>query len=273
MFGTWTQSLETHRKQFQEAQPFQHCVIPNFLNEDLARSLSETFPTPSSAPELTWHFYNNPLERKYACNDFSFSNDRTKMISRVFDEALQSTELLDYLKQITGIENLETDPTLHGAGIHFYPHNGKLDIHLDYNIHPKLNKERRINIIYYLNEKWDPSWGGDLNFYSKDLDPAKIASVQPMWNTAAVFRTSDISYHGLPAPMRCPEGEGRKSLAIYYISPVRENATSRYKAEYVPSPGQPVKEELAKLYEIRKTRLIQPEDMWEGWEKDGNGYW
>lgn len=270
MFGTWIKSLETYRKQFQEATPFEHCVIPGFLNEEIARELTATFPTPMSAPELTWHFYNNPLERKYACNDFS--SDRVKGIARVFD-ALQSEELLGYLRQITGIDDLETDPTLHGAGIHFYPHNGKLDIHLDYNIHPKLNKERRINIIYYLNEAWNSAWGGKLNLYSTDLEVSKTTSIKPQWNSAAVFRTSDISYHGLPEPMRCPVGEGRKSLAIYYISPVRPNATPRYKAEYIPRPGQPVSQRLAKLYEIRKTRLIQPEDLWEGWEKQGNGYW
>lgn len=270
MFGTWTQSVETYRKQFQEAKPFNHCVIPGFLEESLAKELAATFPTPKNSPELTWHFYNNPLERKYACNDFS--HERTALIRRVFD-ALQTEELLKYLKQITDIPDLETDPTLHGAGIHFYPHNGKLDIHLDYNIHPKLNKERRINIIYYLNESWNTAWGGDLNLFSTDLDTTKTASITPQWNTAAVFRTSDISYHGLPEPMRCPEGEGRKSLAIYYISPVRKNATPRYKAEYLPRPGQPVSQELAKLYEIRKTRLIQGEDLWEGWESEGNGYW
>lgn len=271
MFGTWTQSLETYCKQFQEATPYEHCVIPGFLNNELARKLTKNFPTPINTPKLTWHFYNNPLERKYACNDFS--TDRVKDIALIFEEALQSKELLGYLQTITGIDDLETDPTLHGAGIHFYPHNGKLDIHLDYNIHPILNKERRINIIYYLNETWDPSWGGQLNLYSTDLDPSKTTSVQPAWNTAVIFRTSDISYHGLPEPMRCPVGEGRKSLAIYYISPVRLNATPRYKAEYIPRPGQPVKEELRKLYEIRKTRLIKPEDLWEGWEKDGHEYY
>jgi hypothetical protein len=50
-------------------------------------------------------------------------------------EYLQTEEFIKY------IEDLEIDPYLHGAGIHAYPNNGKIDIHLDYNIHPITKKE------------------------------------------------------------------------------------------------------------------------------------
>lgn len=96
-----------------------------------------------------------------------------------------------------------------------------------------------------------------------------------MWNTAILFRTSDISYHGLPEPIKCPEGIYRKSIAIYYVSKPRENLIERYKAEFFPKPNQYVNEKLNKLYNIRKERLITEEDLKEypNWENDGNGYW
>ena len=41
----------------------------------------------------------------------------------------------------------------------------------------------------------------------------------------------------MPDPVRCPEGEARKSVAIYYMSDARPEATPRYKASYRPRPG------------------------------------
>ncbi len=45
---------------------------------------------------------------------------------------------------------------------------GKLNIHLDYNINPKLNLQRKLNLIVYLTEDWDTSWGGGLELWSHD---------------------------------------------------------------------------------------------------------
>ncbi len=45
---------------------------------------------------------------------------------------------LHKIRELTGIENLEDDPTLHGAGLHMHPRNGRLMMHLDYEKHPIL---------------------------------------------------------------------------------------------------------------------------------------
>jgi hypothetical protein len=34
----------------------------------------------------------------------------------------------------------------------------------------------------------------------------------------AIFNTDADSFHGLPDPIRCPEGTTRKSLALYYFT-------------------------------------------------------
>jgi hypothetical protein len=45
-----------------------------------------------------------------------------------------------------------------------------------------------------------------------------MVKVPPLFNEALIFRTDEISYHGFPDPLRCPEGESRKSLALYYYT-------------------------------------------------------
>jgi hypothetical protein len=53
------------------------------------------------------------------------------------------------------------------------------------------------------------------------------------------------------------------------------NIIERYKAEFFPKVNQIVNQQLKKLYEIRKNRLITNEDLLEypNWKNDGNGFW
>jgi len=254
VFGDWKLSGS-----FNDGEPFEHIVIENFLKN----------PIPIPDPETFWHVYDNPIERKTLTNNLNKYPDWKHIV-----DAMQSPEFVSKLAQITGISNLESDPHLHGAGLHATPRLGKLDIHLDYMIHPISKKERRLNIILYMNETWDESWGGDLELWN-DTRTRCVKKVSPKWNTAIIFKTSDLSYHGHPKPLECPEGVYRKSLAVYYVSDPRDVENPRYKAEFFPVPEQVVDPRLAKLYSIRKLRLIEPSDLedWPNWKNEGNGYW
>ncbi len=276
MFGSWTEPdrLASLAGEFQTARPFDHVVIPDFFVPEVAKALLEEFPDPGSpaANGLSWHHYDNPIENKWALNDFD--SRRLPIASHVFDH-LQSSDFVEKIRTITGITNLEADPHLHGAGLHAYPSGGKLDSHLDYSIHPVSGKERRVNLLVYLNPDWHAGYGGSLELWDADRTQ-RTAVIPPGWNCAVLFRTSDISWHGLPRPLRCPPGDFRRSLAIYYVSDARPDATPRPKAEFVPDAAQePIDPRLARLYEIRKQRLITPEDLadWPSWRQDGAGWW
>jgi len=273
MLGEWGKSEKTindlHLK-FSMGKPFENVIINNFFCDEIANECFNMFPNPYIFDNSNWCYYKNPIENKYTLNKF----DNHDLIKKIFSY-LQTDNFLLIIKKITGIDNLETDEYLHGAGIHAYPNNGKLDIHLDYNIHPITGKERRVNLIIYLNKNWKKEYGGDIKLYDNEFNEYNKNEDVSMWNTGYLFRTSDISYHGLPTPIKCPENEFRKSLAIYYVSEPRENLTKRFKAEFFPQKNQKVNDNLKKLYEIRKTRLITNEDLKEypNWEIDGNGFW
>ena len=261
MFGDWILSGT-----FQEGIPYPHVVIENMFSEDIFQGLCDEFGTPEQDPH--WKRYWNPLEKKYALNVFD-----EKPITKSVFEALQSPQFVARIAQLTGIVNLQSDPYLHGAGLHYHPRGGKLDMHLDYSVHPFSGLERRVNLICYLNPTWEETWGGALELWDSPFTHP-VKKVLPLRNRAILFQTSDISYHGIPKPIGCPEGIGRKSLAIYYLSPLRENSQfQRAKAMYRPLPDQPVHQSLKMLYEIRSKRLITPQDLWKTWESDGQGYW
>lgn len=266
MFGTWYDRPESSKTQFNTAEPFPHVVIDNFFSDEFANELASTFPDLDG----TWHKYWNPIEKKYAKNNF----DNLPYYKQLFS-SLQSDDFVDHVRKLTGIVGLEADPHLHGAGIHYHPRGGKLDMHLDYSIHPKSGKERRVNIIMYLNREWKSEYGGDLQLWDNAFTRC-VTRIIPVFNRAVIFQTSDISYHGIPTPIACPEGEGRKSIAIYYIADPRPEAAPRLKAQYRPLPDQPVSTELAQLYKIRVHELLTDDVLkavYPNWEQEGNGYW
>lgn len=261
-FGSWTRNIASLNKEFVAAKPFEHVAIPNFLSTASAEAVESEFP---GLDHPGWVRYHNPIEKKYALNNFSHLPTIAQLCDR-----MQSPVFVDLVRRITGIDGLERDPLLHGAGLHFHPRGGKLDVHLDYSIHPELNKERRVNLILYMNKGWDRAWGGDLQLWNAEFTRCE-AWLPPVFNTAVLFRTSDTSFHGMPTPLMCPEGVGRKSMALYYVSEPRSNAPRRYKAEFRPLPWQPHDERASKLYNIRRTRNITAQDLeeiWPTWEAD-----
>ena len=120
---------------------------------------------------------------------------------------------------LSTIPSLEHDPYLHGAGVHVHPTKGRLHMHLDYEKHPFVDKQRRLNVILYMNKDWDPSWNGHMQLWDSELQRCVVKS-DIQFNTAIVFKTNEISWHGLPDPIRCPADICRKSIAYYYVSPI-----------------------------------------------------
>jgi len=192
---------------YQNAEPFPHAVIDGLLRPELAADLSRVFPKPS---DNRWYRYSNPLERKLACNVPANTPPAIWEALQFFN----SSACLKLFAALTGIQNLESDPGLHGGGMHCITSGGKLDVHVDYSIHPILKLERRLNLILYLNPGWDEDWGGELQLWDAKMTRC-VRKVAPLFNRAVIFDTGPASFHGHPEELRCPENECRKSLAVY----------------------------------------------------------
>lgn len=254
-FGDWTQNIQKLNEDFSHASPFEHIVIDNFLEESYAEKLSKLYPPLDD----TWHEYKNPIEVKYA---FDNINSLPLEVKNYF-YYLSTPEIINIMNSITNIPNLEYDEYLHGAGLHIHPRYGRLNIHLDYEKHPFSGKERRINVILFISKDWDITWNGANELWSNDGLKC-IAKTDIKFNRAILFKTNDISWHGLPDKILCPENIFRKSLAYYYVSPIntqKHEEQYRKKAKFIKRPGDPYDENIQKLYDIRPNRRITKEDM------------
>ena len=134
-------NIEQSKSLWQNGKPFHHLVIDNFMPEDIAEEVAKQFP---QADSDFWYEYSNPLEIKKACSNW---NEFPSDIYKVFIE-LFSQKVVDYLSSLTD-KKLIGDIGLNGGGLHCHKPGGKLNTHLDYNLHPKLNMQRKLNIIIY----------------------------------------------------------------------------------------------------------------------------
>ena len=228
--------------------PFYYQVIDIFFNQEQAKTISKEFPDYNSD---VWYCYNNPLENKRTCNNwYQFGPETYKTLTM-----LNSKEFIRQLQKITGIPKLYPDIGLHGGGLHIHGTGGKLNIHLDYSIHPKLKLHRKLNLIIYLEEDWNPEWGGNLEFWSHDKEKnkpdKKYVKIDNVFNRAVLFDTTQNSWHGFPDPLTCPEGKYRKSLAVYYLTDPPEGTDPRPRALYSPTKEQENNPEILKLIEER----------------------
>lgn len=215
--------------------PFDHCVIDNFFKNEIAVNLQNEFPDFDSDK---WHEYNNAIEVKRVCNNWNVFPPTTYQVFSY----LNSNEFLKLLRSVIfQNKKLYSDVGLNGGGWHIHKQGGKLNTHLDYSLHPKLGLQRKLNIIIYLNSNWRKEWDGHLGFWSNESDKKPgnlVKQIEPTFNRAVLFDTTQNSWHGLPNPLKCPKTEFRKSLAVYYLCKPPGKVNKRGKALFAPTDQQ-----------------------------------
>jgi len=190
--------------------PFPHVVLNNFLPPATADVLETSFPYPT---EITWKDKTHEHSKKLACQNDTLFPPAIRYILSQFN----SSVFIRFLEQLTGIQNLLPDPHYEGGGMHQIEPGGYLDIHADFNRHHVFRLERRLNLLFYLNKNWPEEYGGHLELWGNDMTQCE-KKILPIFNRCVIFSTSDSSFHGHPAPLACPHGMTRKSLAMYYYT-------------------------------------------------------
>ena len=196
---------------FKTATPFPHIVIDGaFVCHALERILLDW---PIMADNVEEHNDGLYVKKKYST---TWETSLTPPIS-FFLNQLTSPKFLTYLEDLTGIGGLIPDPYNYGGGLHQTNIGGKLAVHADYNKHFKFKLDRRLNLLIYLNKDWGNLMGGELELWDHGMTEC-VKRIKPIFNRTVVFTTTSFSFHGQPNPVACPQGESRKSIALYYFS-------------------------------------------------------
>lgn len=219
--------------EYQTAEPFPHIVIDDFLPVEPLENALKDFPNPR---EIRWKGYDGEHERKFEYN----SAERLENSLRSVLYFLNSPITLEFLETLTGINGLISDPYFIGGGLHQSEVGGFLNIHADFNKLTKLNLDRRLNLIIYLNKDWKEEYGGHLELWDKEMKSC-VKRILPIFNRCVIFSTTDYSFHGHPIPLTCPKDVTRKSIATYYYSNGRpkEEVTEKHSTLFQQRPDSP----------------------------------
>jgi Rps23 Pro-64 3,4-dihydroxylase Tpa1-like proline 4-hydroxylase len=249
----------SHHTEYITAKPFPHIVIDNFLPEPILDEILEEFPKPDS---IDWQSFKVARERKLASKSELQMGEKTRFLLYQFNSGV----FLNFLEQLTGIEGLLPDPYFGGGGLHQIERGGYLKVHTDFNRHTKLQLDRRLNLLVYLNKNWQEEYGGHLQLWDSEMTRCERA-VLPIFNRCVIFNTTDFSYHGHPDPLNTPEGVTRRSLALYYYSngrPAEELAgNGDHTTIFQARPGEKFQEEdslVSSLKTFVKTKVFSRKD-------------
>jgi Rps23 Pro-64 3,4-dihydroxylase Tpa1-like proline 4-hydroxylase len=221
--------------QFQQAKPFKHVAIDNFLDEVTCESLLADFP--AFDPERA----RNELGQIGA----KAVNERVSAISsayKSFYEYINSKPFLEQVSELTGIQDLIADATLFGGGTHENRDGQSLDVHIDFNVDERRMLHRRLNLLVYLNKEWDSAWGGDIELHSDPRNQIanQVTSFKPLFNRAVIFETNEYSWHGFRRIALPPDKKhlSRKSISVYLYTKDRpaEEVVAPHTTFYVAAP-------------------------------------
>lgn len=221
---------EPARQAYAAAEPFPHIVLDNFWDTDEIKAAAEGVKL---IPEHVWLQEELQVQqRKKWVEDLSVVPPE---VARVM-KGLFDTQVLQALSAISGIPDLLPEPALFGAGVHRTSQGGRLAIHTDFNTHPS-GLYRRLNLLLYLNKHWHEDWGGGLELWTADM-AHRAKTVPPVLNRAVIFTLSDVSFHGHPDPLTCPDDEARYSFAAYYYTEAKpDDFTGAHNTCWQRRPG------------------------------------
>lgn len=220
---------QSYAESYRTAEPFPHIVLDDFVSKDLLRKVIAEFPAPQAG--LTFARAQELKKTQYHPADCA-------PFTRHLLNELNSQAFLAFLRAMTGIKGLVADPYYVGGGLHETKRGGLLGVHADFNMHPKMKLQRRINLLIYLNEEWDDSFGGHLELWDRGMTACQ-KKVAPVLGRAVMFNTDLDSYHGHPDPLNCPPEIARRSIATYYYTafPGSEALAPKRTTNFQSRPG------------------------------------
>ncbi|WP_027003009.1 2OG-Fe(II) oxygenase [Hugenholtzia roseola] len=207
---------EAIKADYQSKKPFRYVMFENFFEAEVAELVHQNYPTIADGLWDGTTYLDQ--KNKFQKTDFEAGS----VMHQLFTE-LNSKPFLNWIQEISEIEEeLIGDEQLFGGGLHQSINGAFLNVHVDYNIHPKTQFHRRLNVLVYMNKDWKDEYEGHLELW--DLTGEKkvlLGKYAPSFNRCVIFETNEISFHGHPKPLKTPQGINRKSIATYYYTKER----------------------------------------------------
>ncbi len=226
-----------HAVAFKEASPFPYLVIDNFLEPFLAECLLDDFPPITLMHRSHHYLFSNKCE-------LSFWANTSESFHRLH-ACLSSHDFKSWLSKICD-EDLFLDPVYYGE-LHQAQDGGYLDIHTDFNLHPRQETwVHRVTMLIYLNKDWQKNYGGELQLQDRAMQTS--TEIAPVFNRCVIMRSDNTTYHGYQR-LNLPPEISRKSILInFYTEVSREAVPPRRPSTWAATHQSSFKSKLAYFY-------------------------
>jgi Rps23 Pro-64 3,4-dihydroxylase Tpa1-like proline 4-hydroxylase len=193
------------RSQWLAAEPVRHFYQDDLLPEEEASRLAGSYPSPDKLM-----LRSTMRERKRVGVEVG-------QYDRLVGEylfAFQHPEVIYAIAEVTGLNEIEADPTLYASGISMMRQGDFLNPHID-NSHDGDGRNYRVlNLLYYVSPDWELSYGGNLELWDARIsEPRTILS---RFNRLVVMETNQSSWHSVSKVL--VDGT-RLCVSNYYFSP------------------------------------------------------
>lgn len=227
-----------------------YVLIEDLFDTELIKECEKEF---LNIPDELFFRYADPLFEweKYALNKVDIMPERLRNLFNF----LHSDTFLEFIRTITGLDQLLVDEKRWGGGLHKTKRGGYLSTHKDFNVLPDsyssdIQLLRSINLIGYLSDEDQHLNKGELEIWEGE----KVHKILNRFNSWVIFDTRD-TFHGHPYPF-----EGRKprmSIASYYYLPQVVDSDKWKSTEYLKLPWMEDSEEYMKRREDRSNPKIR----------------
>jgi Rps23 Pro-64 3,4-dihydroxylase Tpa1-like proline 4-hydroxylase len=221
-----------YKASFQNAWPYSHLVIDNFLDQELVEQTLADFPYPEN---MDIHGTNSSRLLGWQVNPLSSSYSFKPSLNQLFNY-LKSTSLRKVFQDIAGISSdVLSDPDYHGSGLLLAPRGGVHRVHADRTYHPNPCYFPRLVLLIYFNKDWKSNYGGSLQLWNNKID--KCVTIAPLFNRCVLFKISSTSFHSIE-DLTCPDNVYRRALNYYYLSDQAPSDSYLHETLFFPRPNE-----------------------------------
>lgn len=185
--------------------PTRYFYIDDLLEENDAVEISSSFNVEGSF----WNKVSDFRERK---SSFQKIDTLSPIITQITD-AFHEDHVIEIVSEITGLENLESDPSLYAGGLSLMSKGDFLNPHIDNSHDGGKSKYRRLNLLFYTSKNWRQDFGGSLELWNKSVTKKK--QIPAFFNRLVVMETNHLSWHSVN---KIATDEPRLCVSNYYFS-------------------------------------------------------
>jgi len=209
---------------YSSGKPSPNIVLDKFVPERIAHELHRES---NNIPEEYWTTFTRNGSHMKECRKLNHM-----AFARRFIEEMNSSQMLTWLEDLTGIQGLIPDPHLTGAGYSKSFNGDTLKIHNDFNWNDQLRLHRAVSFILYITPGWRPEYNGGLRFYNETQQQV-IKTVDCLFNRAMIWSYTPTNYHGYTDPIQCPSNMSRNTIRLFYYT-----SNSTYRNDDLPHRSQ-----------------------------------